>query len=220
MKFLLKKLEMNKMAYIIVTSDDLQPKTLPSFYKYWKPLKEKHPNLKVTFFVAPNNQEFSQGEENDISKSKEFKNWFDENKDWCFVECHGFDHTKPFENQRNWENQKEIMENSLKILKPYIDKSCLGYKAPFYKMDHATLFVLSELGFSWYSQWWNFIPLKVVNKRIPEFVEISSHTNLPEAQNPDNIDKIYDRIDYHLTKLENLGFTYSTFRQIMKEVMQ
>lgn len=205
--------------YIVVTSDDLQPFTLSLFEQYWKPLKQKHPNLLVTFFVAPNNQEFNQGKENDISKSEFFKKWFEENKEWCQIECHGYDHTKPPEGLRSKKEQKDLIKKSLEILEPYIDRSFLGFKAPFYRMNEETISVLRELDFYWYSQWWNFTPLKITNKRLPEFVEISTHNNLDIANNPDNIDMVYENIDKNLTKLENLGFIYSSFRNIMKEVM-
>ncbi|MDO8623126.1 MAG: DUF2334 domain-containing protein [archaeon] len=206
--------------FICVTSDDLQPQTLPLFEKYWKPLKEKHHDLLVTFFVAPYNQEFGQGEENDVSKSESFKKWFEENKDWCEVEIHGYDHTKPPENQRSIEEQDELIQKSIDIMKPFIDDTCLGYKSPFYRMNQNTIKILQSYGFSWYSQWWSLIPLNVINKKIPDFFEIGTHTSLPEGKNPDNIDVFYDQLDWTLTTLESKGCTYSTLRRIMKEVLK
>ncbi len=206
--------------YVVVTSDDLQPLTLHLFDQYWKPLKEKHPDLRVTFFVAPFNREVGQGSENDISFSEKFKQWYRENKNWCEVEIHGLDHTKPPENQRSYEEQKEIIESAVGALWDYVDPSCIGYKAPFYREDENTLKILNELGFAWHSQWWTLIPLKTINKKMPQILEIGTHTNMPSLKNPDNIDVFYEQLDHHLTFLKQRGFKIVTLRDIMKEVMQ
>lgn len=208
------------MAYIIVTSDDLQPQTLSLVEKYWKSLKEKHPNLKVTFFVSPFNQEFGQGEENHICVSNQFKGWWSENKGWCSIVPHGFDHTKPPECQRDKFEQQEIITETKLIFEKHLGLIPKGWKAPFYRMNEKTIDLLRQEGFTWYSQWWNYIPLKVPNRRIPEFVEIATHTNVSEGKNPDNIDQpgVFDLVDSQLTRLENLGFTYSTFDELSEEI--
>ena len=210
-------MDMNK-RYIVVTSDDLQPETIILFEKYWKPLKEKHKNLQVTFFVAPYNQEFGQKENNNIENSEDFKKWYNENKSWCQVEMHGMDHTKPPEFLRGEKEQEFILGQSKKILSNYIDENCLGFRSPFFRMNKNTIKCLISSGVSWYSQW-GYLSLLVPNKKhLPEFIEIYTHTNLAVANNPDNIDKVYNLVDEQLTKLEKYGFEYSTLRKIVKEV--
>lgn len=206
--------------YIIVTSDDLSPNTLPLFEKYWLPIKKKHPNMKVTFYVSPFNQEFGNDEKNNIATSKEFKKWWAENKDWCTIVPHGYDHTKPPECQRSKVTQSFMVRDTKRFFEKHFGIKTIGWKAPFYRMSEETIDVLRSEGFVWFSQWWNFIPLKVVNRRIPEFVEVPSHTNVPQAKNPDNIDLIYDTVDNTLTQLEKLNFVYSTFDELAKEVIK
>ena len=211
---------MNNPHFIVVTSDDLQPLTLPLFEQYWKPLKQKHKGLKLTFYVSPFNQEFSNDERNNIIYSEEFKKWYKDNKEWCQVEIHGNTHEKPPENQRTREEQEQLIASSVASMMEYLDDDCLGYKATFYRANDDMITVLRKLGFSWFSQWWSLIPLKINNKRIPFYIEIGTHTNTREANNPDNIDKVYEQLDQALTKYEQMGFEYTTFRDIMKEVLK
>ncbi|MDP2672021.1 MAG: hypothetical protein Q8O68_00740 [Candidatus Daviesbacteria bacterium] len=206
--------------YIICTSDDFQPATIPLFEKYWKPLKEKHPGLIVTFYVSPYNQEFGQGEENNVETSGLFKQWYEENKEWCMVELHGNTHTKPPENLRDKMEQIRVINEGKLVLKDYLDFSCKGYKAPFYRMDENTFDILRESDFKWFSQWWHLNLLTINNKPLPPFRELPTHTSLPEGNNPDNIDKIYEQLDAQLTEYEDAGWKYSSFRQIVKEVTQ
>lgn len=206
--------------FIVVTTDDLRPETLHLFERYWKPLKEKHPDLKVTFYVSPFYQEFGIKEENDIYRSEEFFEWYEKNKDWVAIEIHGYDHTKEPENLRSYEEQKELIKKSLDVMRWYIDQECLGYKCPFYRGNSDTIKILTELGFSWYSNWWWLHPLKVIKKPMPYFMEFPTHTNGVEANNPDNIDLVYQHLDKKLTEYEEKGFEYSTFRDIIKKVLQ
>lgn len=206
--------------YLVVTSDDLQPLTLPLFEQFWKPLKQKHPQLKVTFFVSPFNQEFGVDEKNNIPFSEDFKRWYEENKDWCHVELHGNYHDKPSENKRTKEEQEQLIASAVASMLEYLDDACLGYKAPFYQADDNMIDVLRKLGFSWFSQWWSLTPLKINNKRIPFFIELGTHTSLPQANNKDNIDVYYETLDVQLTEAERLGYEYSTYRDIMKEALK
>ena len=207
---------------MVVTSDDLSVQTLPLFYKYWKPLKQKHPKLKVTFFVPVNYSEFNYNKENNISQNSEFIRWFNENKSWCDVECHGYFHMKEPENLLGYEEQLKTLKNMLDVMKPFLDKDCYGYKAPYYRMNENTIKILMELGFSWINQWWYLMPLKAIKKPITPIIEFGSHTGFPQANNQDNIDKIYDEIDDKLTDIETINeveYQYITLREVMKEVL-
>lgn len=208
------------MAYIIVTSDDLQPATLHLFEHYWKPLKEKHPELIVTFWVAPFNQEFGQDRSNLIAESDVWYKWFEENKEWIVIEPHGCTHTKPPECLNEYKDQVAMIKLVRDAMAPYIDPNVWGWKAPFYKANSEMIEALVHSGCSYYSQWWDTHLLVPQKRKLPEFVEIGTHTNVAAANNPDNIDKIFEKLDNQLTKLENLGFKYSSYRELIKEAIK
>ena len=208
---------MNKM-YMVITSDDLNPSTLNLFNEYWKKLKQNHPELKVTFYVPVNYREF--GGNNDITDSVEFKQWFTENRSWCDVELHGLTHEKPPEFHRGFEEQLSRIGNSINALCDYLDLSCIGFKAPFYRMNEDTVKALSSFNVAWYSQWWNLNLLKPNIRMVPPFIEIGTHTGPSQANNPDNIDIYFDRLDSLLYQLEKEGRKYKTMRDIVKGAIE
>jgi len=103
----------------------------------------------------------------------------------------------------------------------YIDDGCLGYKAPFYKMSIETYKALIMEGFSWLESWWSIIPITPILRPMPPFYVIPSHTGNELQNNPDNIDKIFDRIDQQLTDAEaNQEVNYVTAVEIIKGITQ
>lgn len=208
-----------KMGLIVATTDDFRPSLIPLWESTWDKLKEKHPLLKVTVFVAPFNQEFGVNEEDNISNSQAFKEWFIERIDWVIIELHGFDHTKPPENIRSEDEQERIVKSSIFALRDYIDVDYIGYKAPFFQANSTMTTVLARCGIKWYDQWYHLNFVEPNKKPIPPHLVIPTHTNMEVAQNPDQIDKIYDELDKKLTELEDMGWKYSTYRQIMWEVL-
>lgn len=164
-------------------------------------------------------QEFNTNKINEISKSKDFREWYDKRKDWVEIVIHGVDHKKPPEFLRSKEEQEEIIKKCIKDLKPYLNMGCLGFKSPFYRMNNNTLEILKRLGFKWVNEWWHIVPLEVIKKPL-EFMLLPSHTgNLPLQKNPDDIELAYDELNKILFDAESKGFTYATIGEAIKEVL-
>lgn len=215
---------------IIVETDDLVPESLHK-WKYWKELKEKHPNLKLTAWVPAI---WQNKPENDISKSEPFKKWYEENKEWVEVQFHGFDHTKPPEFERNSWEQRQLISIGLKNMKDYLKKkgkgnTIVGFKAPFYRMDNITFDLLKKFDFDFYQNRFQIVPLKLVknyfNNNIPIHrspILISAHTS-PEGENcPDDISikNIWDFIDYNLARIEEIGEEYLTMGEYVARLIK
>ena len=124
---------------MIYTTDDVCPSNLV-YFKFWDKVKESNPNLKVIAFTIANNQE-----KEDVSRSDEFKAWFDERKSWVEIGVHGYDHTFPPEGER--ENQEELIRKSVEILKPFLPENYL-YRPPGFQLTCKTEPICRKLGFA------------------------------------------------------------------------
>lgn len=205
--------------HIVVTTDDFHPSTMDLFEKYWTPLKDRHPDLKLTAYVPAFYMEFGIKAENDIEHNQDFLDFCNKRKDWLEIVPHCLYHTKPPECLQNRAMQKGMILETLRRMEKYIDGSCLGWKCSFYRGNEDTIGILRELGFSWISEWWYLIPLKMIKKPMPTFIEVPSHTNDARANCPDNIDKIFDKIELRLKIYDRLEHPYATFTELMKMVL-
>lgn len=123
---------------MIITTDDLCLSNL-KFFIYWDKIKTKYPNLKLIAFTIAN----FKNEEN-ISESKQFKQWYARHKMWVEIGIHGYDHLYPPECERD--NQEELILKALNILKPFLPKRFL-YRAPGFQITCRTEPILKKLGF-------------------------------------------------------------------------
>lgn len=129
------------LASRVLTTDDVCPSNL-KYWKYWLEIRRAHPDIKVVAFVIANYR----GEE-DVSKSQEFKDWFEANKDWVTIGVHGYDHGEPPEGFRGKLHQRVSIELALAILKPYLPEKFL-YRPPGFRTMPWTEPILRELGFA------------------------------------------------------------------------
>ena len=123
----------------MITCDDVCPSNL-KHWKYWMWVKEKYPELRVLCFVIANYQ----NKEN-AAESREFKEWFETNKNWIEVGVHGYDHTSPPLGDRS--NQEELIIKALEILKPFLPEKFL-FRPPGYQRTIHTEKILQKLGFA------------------------------------------------------------------------
>ena len=174
---------------IYLTTDDFCPKFMDS-WKYWEELKKVHPNLRITAFVVPRHDN---KDEYDCSKSKEFKQWFEKNKDWVEVAVHGFDHSK-FECLLSYDEQLERFKKALEIMKPFLPKKW-GFKPPYYRYNSDTLeIILDTLKAAYF-----VTPRRIYYGRGKSFKLnnlIETHTN--------NYTKMGDRIDKVVNDLKKI----------------
>lgn len=189
------------------------------FEKHFDELKKVHKELQVTAYVPTYYKEFGTKKENNIRDNKDFYRFWKKRKDWLKIALHGYSHRKPPEYLRSKYHQVLSLNNSFKVLSPYLEPF-FGFKAPFYRINNLTPNILDLIGVSWYCQWWSFIPLRVIKRQIPHYVVLGTHCGTKEQNNPDNIDKIYDQLDFHLHGLESKGFKFSNFNEIMRGAIQ
>ena len=124
---------------MIYTTDDVCPSNL-KYFKYWDKVKKRKPDLKLIAFTIANYQ----NQEN-ISKSKEFKEWFEKHKDWVEIGVHSYNHLRP---QECWRDDQEIwIKKALDILKPYLPEKYL-YRPPGFRVLSKTEGILKKLGFA------------------------------------------------------------------------
>lgn len=125
---------------MILTTDDLCLTNL-KYFEYWDKVKEKRPELKIIAFTTANYQL-----KEDLSKSKEFKDWFKKHEDWVEIAVHGYDHLSPPEVERD--NLEELITKSLNILKEFLPEK-YGYRSPGFKFSVTLEPILKKLGFSY-----------------------------------------------------------------------
>lgn len=124
---------------MIFTTDDVCPSNL-KFFEFWKLVKSSRKDLHLLCFVIANYQN-----REDVSKSDEFKTWFEENKGWVTIGVHGYDHLFPPEGERD--NHEELVLKSIDILKPFLPDKFL-YRAPGFQTTCFTEPMLKKLGFA------------------------------------------------------------------------
>lgn len=124
----------------IFTTDDLSISNL-KFFEYFDRVHAKYPEFKLIAFTVAR---MDDKDEEDISKSREFKEWFEAHP-WVEIGVHGYDHIRPQEGWR--EDQEEYIKKALDILRSYLPKRFL-YRAPGFRTLPKTEGILKKLGFA------------------------------------------------------------------------
>ena len=124
---------------MIITTDDLSLEHL-KFFRYWDEIKARHPDLQLIAFTIANHR----GDQ-DVSKSSEFKSWWEAHKDWVEIGVHGYDHLYPPEQERD--NAEELVAKSLEILRSFLPEEFL-YRPPGHQRTIHTEPMLKKLGFA------------------------------------------------------------------------
>jgi len=149
---------------MIYTVDDLCLEHLNNF-KYFDDIKEQKPDFKLIAFTISNYK----NNEN-LSKSKVFKEWFEEHKDWVEIAVHSYDHEYPPDGDR--ENQEKWIKKALDNLKLFLPKE-YGYRSPGWQTTCKTVPILKKLGFSYIAYETKIKDLK--NNKIINTNIINSH---------------------------------------------
>jgi len=113
---------------MIFTTDDVYPSNL-KYFKYWDMVKEAHPDLKLICFTVA---KYNNDDNEDVSKSKEFREWYEIRKNWIEIHPHGLTHGLPQLGWISYDEQKERIKESIKILKPYLSEKII-YRFPGFR---------------------------------------------------------------------------------------
>jgi len=179
---------------MIITTDDFCPKFM-HMWKYWEKLKNKWPSFRLTAFIVPNWEgKFP------VNKSREFRDWYESNKDWVEVAMHGFDHSFAECQKYNGKKLQERLTNGFNTIRDFLPDKW-GFKPPYYKYNSECIdFVLEKLGAEYFMTLAGMI---TKDHRLQRFPVIESHTN-DETKMNDRIDKIH-KIFLQLNPYEMLG---------------
>lgn len=123
----------------VLTTDDVCLSNL-KYWKYWLEVKKQYPDTELLAFVIANNKF-----EEDVSKSREFKDWCVANRDWVTIGVHGYDHVLLQEGFR--EDQEIYITKALDILRPFLPENYL-YRPPGFRFMSKTEGILKRLGFA------------------------------------------------------------------------
>ena len=201
--------------YVIVSTDDLSVASL-SLLKYWDWLKERHTGLKLSAFVVPL---WWGRKENDVYRSVRFRQEM-EKRPWISVCQHGYNHLKnpAPECQRFLGKQYGMIRRGLRKIARFMPKDVWIFKAPFYRISEPTFGLLQKMGFTAVIHWNQVVMLKDLKKPLPPFKVVSSHSNLDES-NPDDVRFIHKKLDKELLELEDEGYQYATFAELIKKCL-
>jgi predicted deacetylase len=125
---------------MIVTTDDLCLEYLDNFVLF-DGLKKLYPELKIISFTISN---FKNNEH--LSSSTTFKEWYERHKDWVEIAVHSYDHDGIPDGDR--EDEKEWIKKGLNSLKEFLPKE-YGYRSPGWQTTNKTEGILKELGFAY-----------------------------------------------------------------------
>jgi predicted deacetylase len=125
---------------MVITVDDLCLSYLDNF-KHFDKLKERSPSLKVTAFAIANykNNEL-------LSESVTFKDWYERHKDWVEIAVHSYDHDSIPDGDRD--DEAYWIEKALESLRPFLPVE-YGYRSPGWQTTNRTVPILKNLGFSY-----------------------------------------------------------------------
>jgi predicted deacetylase len=124
----------------IITTDDLCLEYLDNFTLF-DGLKKLYPDFKMIAFTIGN----FKNKEN-LKKSKKFREWYNERKDWVEIAVHSYDHDEIPDGDREYE--KEWIKKGLDSLKEFLPKE-YGYRSPGWQTTNKTEGILKDLGFSY-----------------------------------------------------------------------
>lgn len=163
-----------------ITTDDVCPSNLKNFH-YWEKVKDRYPHLRLIAFTIANYRN-----EQNVTQSKEFKKWFNRNKNWVEIGVHGYDHLYPPECERP--NQQRYIELALTILKPFLPDNYI-YRPPGFQYTTKTVPILKQLGFAGIAYQKK---IQFFNKtHVPVF---NTHCTFAQYTNP--IGRIWDTTDW------------------------
>ena len=187
-----------KEKKILISSDDLCPLFL-SYFKWWDSLKKKHPNLKLTCFVVPR---WKDNANQDVSTNREFRDWFENRKEWVCCGVHGYTHGFPPECFGTEEEQMACVQKALSALKGYLPERW-SFRPPGNHINNFTIPMLKKLGcaFLHSSGMLTILP----DERPLNALLIETHTN---DKNEDSIQFIFNQLDKKLSELEQEGYNY------------
>lgn len=202
---------------MFICTDDMCPKYIDMWKKYWDPLKDEFKHLHVCAFVIPKLDNLDKW---DCSKSKEFKNWYESRKEWVSIALHGFAHIKKtmadIDGYQSLEKQTKIYTEGAKILSDFMPERW-GFKPPFYRYTEDTFKAVKAAGGEWMA----------VNMAIPlmtriyfgpgDFLAIptfETHTNT-ETTMPDRIDRCHTELAEYLS---NQNPTLNSILEMRKNV--
>jgi hypothetical protein len=124
---------------MIFTTDDLCLENLEHF-RHWDWIKSVYPDLKLLAFTIANKD----GNQN-VAESKEFRDWYEDHKDWVEIGVHGWDHGNPPEQERD--DAEELVAKSLATLEPFLPEHPI-YRPPGFQRTLKTEPMLKRLGFA------------------------------------------------------------------------
>ena len=147
---------------MVVTTDDLCLEYLHNF-PLFDDLKLIYPDFKMIAFTISNfkNQE-------DLSTSNEFIEWFKKRQDWVEIAVHSYDHDGIPDGDRS--DERYWIEKAMTSLMPFLPDD-YGYRSPGWQTSNKTESILKELGFSYIAY---ETKLKHFNGRITNNI-INSH---------------------------------------------
>lgn len=171
---------------IMLCTDDIHPSTIEKYWHYWERLKETIPHLKLNCFVVPH---FCKFDFERITR-KMFKNWYKRNSSWLSLHLHGYDHTYPAENARNYYLQQALIKLGKNMLSEVLEHENFGYKAPGYYLNDDTRKAVAEEGLKFIC---HQLDIEYIDKpsNFINFSLIQTHTN---GCSPDSIEKISSEI--------------------------
>lgn len=123
---------------MIYTVDDLCLSYLPNF-NILDNIKKHNPGFEIIAFTIA---DFN-GNEN-LSKSREFREWYLERESWVEIAVHSFQHIIPDGDQDDEEGQ---IRQALDILKPFLPKEYI-YRPAGWQTTNQTVPILKKLGFT------------------------------------------------------------------------
>ena len=187
-----------KPRTIMLCTDDITPSHLDKFWKYWVQLKAKIPLLKLNAFVIPHYCKL----DNERITRLRFKHWFKEHSNWVSLHLHGFDHSFPPENTRNFYLQEALIKLGKTMLAEVLGHENFGYKAPGYYLNEETRRILKEENFLFICHQ-NSVEFLVQPKQSKNALIVQSHTN---GISVDSVEKIYRQLEENFKHDEFITF--------------
>lgn len=195
----------------MVISEGMTPQCIPLWKNTWDRIKQNHPSLLVTVFTIPL---YKGRDENDVFRSKDFRAWHKERKSWIDVVQLGYTHADP-ESIRLSKPQHVLIKRGYRKIGRYMAKDVYCFKATQDRIGPYTDGVLTRLGFSAYMYHNSIVFLKNTMEEADDFLPVKTKISIDE-QYPDDISKIYNKIDKFLTTMEEKGNTYTTLTRIVR----
>lgn len=204
------------MVNVLLVCDEMSPLGVPLFEKFWDGLKERHPNIKLMTFVVPI---FKDRGSNDVFKNDHFKGWYVERKDWVEVGQSGFNFSNPPECTRFRKPQYNLLKRGYRKTFSYMPKDFFSFKPPKDRVSRHTFSILQRIGFSACLYRGRVVLLKPASSLLSDFQLVETRVGI-SGRSPDDIAFLHDKVDKHLSFLEEGEVTYTTMNGIIKECVK